>query len=564
VLIAIQQSLNARRKVMASKSLFNKNTPSRKAVPVANTVNVAGGKAYSLTDKHALAQFAVTGTFANQFYTTAEQQLAAVKELLNKVDPIFVAKLAVYARENALMKDMPAALLASLSTSNVELMKKIFDRVVDNGKMLRNFVQLVRSGEFGRKSFGNAPKKAIQRWIESRKDYALFNDSVGNEPSLADVIKMVHPHPSTAQKAALYGYICGKEVVPNKKDMKFRKIEGTGTEVAQTVNFQDLPEVVQAFENFKNGKTKETPNVSFQMLTALPLTNENWKDIARKAPFQMLRMNLNTFERHGVLKDDELVSVIAAKLRDAEAIEKAKVFPYQIMAAYSNIEDSIPTKIQNALHDALDIATKNVPSFEGKKVYVFPDVSGSMGNPATGNRGTATSKVRCIDIAALVSATVLRRNDDAVVMPFDDGLHSTSAISGRDSILTNAAKLAAFGGGGTSCELPLIELNKNKAKADILIYVSDNASWYGTGQYQGKATVAAAEWKELKKRNPNAKMVCINVQSDPTTQISDDNSVMNIGGFSDQIFETILNFVNNKGKNANVEAWVKEIEAVVL
>lgn len=550
---------------MASKNLFNKvSTQSRHAAPAANTTNVAGGKAYSLTDKHALAQFAVTGTFADQFYTTAEQQLAAVKTLLAKVEPQFVAKLAVYARENALMKDMPAALLAHLASADVELMKKVFDRVVDNGKMLRNFVQLIRSGEFGRKSFGNAPKKAIQRWIENRKDYALFNDSVGNEPSLADVIKMVHPHPTNAQKAALYGYICGKEVVPNKKAMRFRKIEGKGTEVAQTVNFQDLPEVVQAFENFKSGKSKETPNVSFQMLTALPLNGENWKDIARKAPFQMLRMNLNTFARHGVLKDDELVKVIADKLRDAEAIEKAKVFPYQIMTAYSNIEDGIPTKIKNALHDALELATKNVPEFKGKKVFVFPDVSGSMGSPVTGNRGTATSKVRCIDVAALVSATVLRRNEDAIVMPFDTGVHSTSAISGKDSILTNATKLAAFGGGGTSCEIPLVMLNKSKAPVDLLIYVSDNASWYGTGSYQGNSTRAAAEWKEIKKRNPGAKMVCINVQSDPTTQISDDNSVMNIGGFSDQIFETILNFVNNKGKNANTEAWIKEIEAIAI
>ena len=546
---------------MASKSLFNKKSTAR-TVPVANTTNMASAKAYILSDKHALAQFAVTGTFADGFYTTADTQLAQVKELLSKVDPTFVAKLAVYARENTFMKDMPALLLAHLAAVNVELMKTVFNRVVDNGKMLKNFVQFIRSGEFGRKSFGNAPKKAIQRWIENRKDAALFNDSVGNDPSLADVIKMVHPHPSSKEKAALYGYICGKEVVPNKNAMRFRKIEGTGTEVAQTVNFQDLPEVVQAFENFKSGKSKETPNVSFQMLTALPLTSENWADIARTAPFQMLRMNLNTFARHGVFNNPEIVTLVADKLRDADGIRKAKVFPYQIMMAHSSVDDAVPAKIKDALHDALDIATENVPAFEGQ-VYVFPDVSGSMASPATGNRGTATSKVTCIDVAALVSATVLRRNKDAIVMPFDTRVHSTSAISGRDSILTNAAKLAKFGGGGTSCELPLRELNQKNAKGDLLIYVSDNACNYSENGY-GNATGVAVEWKEFKKRNPKAKMVCINIQFDPTTQIVDDNSVLNVGSFSDSIFETIQNFVNSKGKNANVESWVKEIESVVL
>lgn len=548
---------------MSSKNLFNKISSTRTIAP-ANTTNVAGAKAYNLSDKHALAQIAVTGTFAGQFYTTAEQQLAAFKKLLPEVDSTFVAKLAVYARENALMKDTPAALLAFLAYVDVESMKKVFDRVVDNGRMLRNFVQLVRSGEFGRKSLGNAPKKAVQRWIENRKDYALFNDSVGNEPSLADVIRMVHPRPTNKERAALYGYICGKEVVPNKKGMKYRKIDGTKTEVAQTVNFQDLPQVVKDFELFKTGKSAETPNVSFQMLTALQLSSQNWADVAAKASFHTLRMNLNTFARHGVFKDERAVKNAIAKLTDKDEVKKSNLFPYQVLTAYKNVDENVPANIKDALHDTLDLSVENVPDFGGAKVFVFPDVSSSMQSPATGNRGTATSKASCIDVAALVSATILRKNKGTVVMPFDTSVHSTASISARDSILTNAEKLAAFGGGGTSCQIVLQELNKQKAIGDVLIYVSDNASWYGTDSYQGKATVAEAEWKEFKKRNPKAKMVCINVQSDPTTQIQESSDVMNIGGFSDTIFETIKNFLGNKSKNASVETWVKEIEAIVL
>ncbi len=548
---------------MASKSLFNKTSPSR-TIKTANTVNAAGGKAYKLSDKHALAQLVVTGTFADQHYTTAEQQLAAIKKLLTEVDSTFVAKLAVYARENAYMKDTPAALLAFLAYVDVESMKKVFDRVVNNGRMLRNFVQLVRSGEFGRKSLGNAPKKAVQRWIENRKDVALFNDSVGNEPSLADVIKMVHPRPTNAERAALYGYICGKEVVPNKKAMKFRKIEGTKTEVAQTVNFQDLPQVVKDFENFKNGKTTETPNVSFQMLTALDLSSQNWIDLALKSSFTQVRMNLNTFNRHGVFNNKEVLKKIVNKLTDKEEVSKSKLFPYQVMMSYFNVDDSLPKEIKDALHDTLDLSVENVPSFDGKQVYVFPDVSGSMQSPATGHRGTATSKATCIHIAALVSATILRKNKDAVVMPFDTTVHSTNSISARDSILTNAEKLAKFGGGGTSCEVVLNKLNRDKSKGDLLIYVSDNASWYNSTQYYGNATAVANEWKEFKNRNPKAKMVCINIQSDPTTQIQDDGDVLNIGGFNDELFTTIKNFMDNNGKKSNTDLWIKEIESIII
>jgi 60 kDa SS-A/Ro ribonucleoprotein len=79
----------------------------------------------------------------------------------------------------------------------------------------------------------------------------------------------------------------------------------------------------------------------------------------------------------------------------------------------------------------MEIATRNVPKIEGK-VYVFPDVSGSMHSPVTGHRDGATSQVRCIDVAALVAATVLRQNPQAEVIPFSD--HVVQAdLNARDS-----------------------------------------------------------------------------------------------------------------------------------
>ena len=85
--------------------------------------------------KHALAQLAATGCFNGTFYATAETQLDELRKLIDQVDDnVFLAKLAVYARERAFMKDMPAALLAVLSKRDPQLMHKVFDRVVDNGR----------------------------------------------------------------------------------------------------------------------------------------------------------------------------------------------------------------------------------------------------------------------------------------------------------------------------------------------------------------------------------------------------------------------------------------------
>ncbi len=50
------------------------------------------------------------------------------------------------------MKDMPAALLVALSVRDTELMHRVFDRVVDNGRVLRTMFQMIRSGQFKNKS----------------------------------------------------------------------------------------------------------------------------------------------------------------------------------------------------------------------------------------------------------------------------------------------------------------------------------------------------------------------------------------------------------------------------
>src|SRR5690606_38023626 len=115
----------------------------------------------------------------------------------------------------------------------------------------------------------------------------------------------------------------------------------------------------------------------------------------------MTRMNLNTFQRHGVFADEAVVKIVADRLRDRQAVKRARVFPFQLLSAFKAAEanSGIPREITEALQDAMEIATENVPKIEGK-VYIFPDISGSMHSPATGYRKRSTSKVRSIDVAA--------------------------------------------------------------------------------------------------------------------------------------------------------------------
>jgi len=67
-------------------------------------------------------------------------------------------------------------------------------------------------------------------------------------------------------------------------------------------------------------------------------------------------------------------------------------------------------------------------------------------------------------MAALVAAAVLRKNPRTEVLPFECDVVKVN-LNSRDSVMTNAAKLASVGGGGTNCSAPLALLDRRKAKA---------------------------------------------------------------------------------------------------
>jgi len=515
---------------MANQALFR--SFAGRLIPRAAHRNQEGGRAYRRTPREALAQYAATGCFNTTFYASAGEQLECVLEAAAAVPTEFVAKTAIYARQRGLMKDMPALLVAVVAARDARLLDGLFERVIDTPRMLRTFVQMVRSGVTGRKSLGSAPRRAVRRWLEARSDEQILAASVGNTPSLADVVKMVHPKPATREREALYAWLLGS---------------GGASEA--------LPRAVRAFEDFKAKRTDRVPDVPFQMLTALDLGVREWREIARQAPWQATRMNLNTFARHGVFEDARTTWVVADRLRDRKAMARARVFPYQVLATFVAADAAVPRVVREALEDAMEAAIANVPRIDGQ-VYVCPDVSGSMRSPLTGRRQGATTAVRCVDVAALVAASVLRHNPDAEVIPFEEDVLDVR-LSARDSVMTNAARLAGIGGGGTSVSAPLALLNRRRAAGQLVVIVSDNESWVDAGTGRGTATME--EWNLFQRRNPGARLVLLDLQAYPTTQVVDREDVLNVGGFSDQVFPLIADFAAGRMSGSH---WVGEIEAV--
>ena len=563
---------------MPNKTLFS-SIKSR--LPRANSRNEAGGRAYRLSSKHALAQLAATGCFNGTYYARAGDQLDTLRSLIDQVDDnVFLAKLAVYSRERAFMKDMPAALLAVLSTRDTELMHRVFDRVVDNGRVLRTLFQMVRSGQFGRKSLSSSIQRAFRRWLNEASVGKLLSASIGNDPSLRDVLRMARPVPKDDARRALFGYLTDKEV-----------------EKWAPATEADLPEQVRALTAYRRAETAEAQveilrnlSVRWDLLADAAKGPEVWKAIAVKMGPQALRMNLNTLMRHEVFgleakaghsfgrmiaevlgvksagNGDDMADCVARRLTDADEIRRSRQFPYQFLAAYLNAGRDVPQKIKAALRQAAEIACGNVPELPGP-VVIGLDVSGSMGMSVTGWQGRgATSKMRCVDVAALFAAAVLRRNPDSIVIPFDTRAFEVRVDPG-DTILSLSKRLAGYGGGGTNCALPLAVANGNYRDRRLAgcVLVSDNESWVGIGRHG--STGVMTEWQRFvqnqkrlgSRRWTSPKLICIDLQPYQTTQAPDRDDILNIGGFSDAVFNVVAAFLNeDEGR------FVAEVEAVEL
>ena len=551
---------------MANKFLFGS---SKSKQPAANVRNEAGGPAYALSPKHALAQLATTGCLAGTFYASGEDQLESMIKLAKQIeDDRFLAKLAVYARERGLMKDMPAALLVMLSVRDTELTHQVFDRVVDNGRMLRTVFQMVRSGRFGRNGLSSSLKRAFQRWLNEASPRKLLSASIGNDPSLRDILRMARPKPINNERRALFGWLADKHVTQ-----------------WQPATMADLPAEVRqliAYREAAKGSdqariVRELP-LRWDLLADKAKDAQAWKAIAKQMGPQALRMNLNTLLRQGALTfesgkwDNETVTMIADRLSDEREIVRGKQFPYQYLAAYKHVDEKLPHAIKSALHHAAEHACRNVPKLSGP-VVIGLDVSGSMSFPVTGYRGPGgTSVMRCVDVAALFAAAILRRNPDSVVIPFDTIAYDAK-FDPSDSILSLSDRLARYGGGGTDCSVPLRTANERLRKRPFagVILVSDCESWINKGRVYGYGSVGTTgvmdQWQRFVKNQlslrgheiPQPKLICIDLQPYQTTQAPERTDILNVGGFSDAVFQVVAAFLEG-----NANRFVTEIEDMPL
>ena len=169
-----------------------------------------------------------------------------------------------------------------------------------------------------------------------------------------------------------------------------------------------------------------------------------------------------------------------------------------------------------------------------------------------------------IDVAALFAAAILRRRQ---IIPFDTRAYDVR-IDPASPILS-VGQLANYGGGGTDCSIRCSTSTAGPRSAvRRRVLVSDNQSWvyrdvpFAHGR-QGETGVLS-QWQTFAVNQRrlgvgSPKLVCIDIQPYGSTQAPDRDDILNVGGFSDAVFNTVASFLSG-----DAARFVAEVEAIEL
>ncbi|QCE32880.1 hypothetical protein FAI41_04345 [Acetobacteraceae bacterium] len=494
------------------------------------TSHAKGMTENGMTHEQALAQYMMSGILSEGFYRSASSQLRKLHQLCQNVSDMYLAQAALYTYEERHMKEVPAYLLALLSLRDIELTKKIFPRIITNGRMLRCFTQIIRSGAIGRRSFGTSLVRIIGDWINALSDAEILGLYVGKNPTLRDILRLVHPRPENAEREAFYGWICQL----GSKHLGY--------------NPEKLPPLVKELEAFLKGEiTHLSPEIPHALLISKSGYHPaQWEAILKNCNWNQLRQSLNLFQRQNVFKRQENIDFAVKKLTNPDSIKSANLHPQALYASFTHLAPDMPRDIKSALNKALEmLLEQNLPDFKGHQVAVCLDLSSSMFAPVSGYRGKATSKAHCADIASMSAAMVLKGNPkNTIILPFASHVFPMD-LNPQDSVLTNMTRINSRKKGGTDCSAPLGYLLDHDLAPDVIILISDNESWIETGRRDhGGSTQAYKYWQKLHENNPNASLICWNLAPNTAFHVSNDSNVLNLAGYSEHLFQVILRFSN--------------------
>lgn len=508
---------------------------SKNSTSSVKTENLAGGEAYSQSAKLEFASILLTSFGNDKFYRTASEERKRMTELIEKLPLAFVAKAAIFARDEFGMRSITHNAAVEVAKragkERANWTKNFFRKVVVRPDDMTEILALwLSEQETGKTRIPNSMKKGFALALQDFNSYQLAKYRSENKSvSLVDVVNLVHPVPTEAITALVNGNLKTTGQTWEAKLSEAGKSEDV--EEAKAEAWSEL--------------------ISTRKIGQMALL-KNLRNVVEQAPDQL----------------DAAINLLVNEGR----VKSSRILPFRYATAYSELKkvggkDS--RKVLSGLSKALDIACSNV-NLSGNTL-IFLDQSGSMfpmgsydytTDRDTYHRSYTVNVKNCmnatgtpIQIGSLFAA-ILAKATDADVALWGDTTHFVDYDSDTNLLKLQEEILNSMEIEGTNLNQAFRFITKavkdGKRKAyDRIILLSDMQNWVE----RSNPSAEFAAYEKVVGFRPH--FYSFDLQGYGTMQFPQ-NRVYCIAGFSEKTLD-LMNHLEEDPK-----ALVHRIEAVSL
>ena len=502
---------------------FNFLTKKKKTIS-----NYENAIAFPLTAEYELYTAVVTTSLNATFYEKDTARLERIKALIQNSNPVFVAKLAVYARNEMHMRSVPLVLVVELAKiySGDSLISKMIVSVIqrtDEITELLAYYQMANDRNGVKKL--NRLSKQIQKGLavsfNKFDEYQFAKYDRDGAVKLKDALFLIHPKAKDEAQQKLFNKIANDTLqTPYTWETELSKL----------------------------GQLKYANEAEKQKAST-----QKWEDLieSNKIGYMALMRNLRNILEANV--SGFHVMKVCDYLSNEKAVISSKQLPFRFLAAYRELKElklKYTSMVLDALEDAVMISAKNIKGFDvNTSVVVACDVSGSMQKSIS-----PRSKVMLYDIGLMLGMLIQSRSKNVVSGMFGDRWKIINMP--KRSVLANVNeyyKREGEVGYATNGYLVLEDLIRRKEITDKVMLFTDTQMWNSN---QGNNTFAGS-WNRYKKIAPNAKLYLFDLAGYGQQPIDiQKNDVYLIAGWSEKVFD-VLHALDDKSNALN---YINRIE----
>lgn len=406
-----------------------------------------GGGAFVRDAESELFLLAATNMVGEDtFYERASARDARFRELVHAVtasNPAFIAGadpengkvgLAQYLRQTMLMRSaavvMAAEYVAAGGPGGRSVVARALQRADETAELLGYWLN----------AYGRNVPMPVKRGVAdaARGLYteraALRYDGLSRQIRMADVIELTHPSPRDERQSALFKFLLDRR----HHDDAVADPAVLPT-LAAAAALDALPaDNRQAALRVRGPDALAQAGFSWERLSgwlAGGMDAEAWEAVIPSMGVMALVRNLRNFDQAGI--SEAAIERVIAKITDAGEVARARLFPYQVWAAYKHAPSD---NWKRALGRTLEHTVANVPALDGTLVVI--DTSGSMQATLSG-RSTAQR----VEVAAVMAMATAKRASSVDVVIYGQTnalvkrLEGASVLAGIDKVVRSVGSV---------------------------------------------------------------------------------------------------------------------------